>query len=130
MIEKFAHAFQETGYDEFVEKYQQDHPGSYDGIFDDVVDFLAREFDYGVGPDPERVTVIDHGDYQGTRVWVVATQGYQPYTYYVAKVGYGSCSGCDTYEAIRSYSSDKPTEEQARDYATLALHMVQSMVEV
>ena len=34
------------------------------------------------------------------------------------KVGYGSCSGCDTLEGIRYYNDDKPTEEQVRDYAT------------
>ena len=43
------------------------------------------------------------------------------------KVGYGSCSGCDTLEGIRHYNDDKPTEEQVRDYMTLALHIVQGM---
>lgn len=43
------------------------------------------------------------------------------------KVGYGSCSGCDTLEAIRDYSSEKPTPEQVKDYMALALHIVQGL---
>jgi hypothetical protein len=129
MVEKFAQQFQQHGFDAFVDQYQENPPGSYDAIFEDVVRFLADENDFDA-PDPDRVTVIDHGDWQGTRVWVVAEQGYQPSRYYVCKVGYGSCSGCDTFEAIRGWGDPEDvTEEQAKDYATLALHMVQGMKE-
>lgn len=132
MIEKFAHAFQEKGMDALREQYKKDAPGSYDAIFTDVVKFLNGISDYYEAPDPDRITVIDHGDYQGTRVFVVAATGYQPWTYYVCKVGYGSCSGCDTFEAIRGYRyDDGPTpDEEVEGYVTLALHMVQSMKEV
>jgi hypothetical protein len=85
-------------------------------------------------PDPQRLTVIDHGDYQGTLVFVVGATGYQPATYWGFSVGYGSCSVCDTFQRIRdqsSYGDDGnelgPTEAQVNDYYTMMLHMVQSM---
>jgi len=105
------------------------HPDSYDGIFAMLCRHLTGS-DGGYSnplPDPERITAIDHGDYQGTRVFVVGETGYQPSTYWIALIGYGSCSGCDTFEGIRSYDDGKPSEQQAADYFTLALHMVQAM---
>lgn len=58
---------------------------------------------------------------------MIAEKGYQPNDYYFVKVGYGSCSGCDTLEGIRNYEDGNPTEEQVKDYMTLALHVVQGL---
>ena len=72
-------------------------------------------------PDPERIHAIDDGDYQGTRVFVVAAQGYQPFDYWYTKVSYGSCSGCDSLLAAWDYGHES-------DYGglwLLALHMLQ-----
>jgi hypothetical protein len=41
------------------------------------------------------------------------------------KVGYGSCSGCDTLQATKDYSDEKPTPDQVSQYMILALHIVQ-----
>lgn len=103
------------------------HPDSYDGIFAMLCRHLTNPDDYANTPDPERITAIDHGEYQGTRVFVVGATGYQPYTYWIALVGYGSCSGCDTFEGIRSYDHGVPTAQQVDDYFALALHMLQAM---
>ena len=78
--------------------------------------------------DTDRIHQIDDGEYQGTLVYVIGAKGYQPNDYWYVKVGYGSCSGCDTLESIRSYQYDQPpTEEQIKDYYTLALHIVQGL---
>jgi len=63
-------------------------------------------------------------------LFVVAAEGYQPSTYWAVKVEYGSCSGCDTFESIREYGNAPPTDEQAKKYFTLALHIVQGLREV
>ena len=47
--------------------------------------------------------------------------------YLITHTYYGSCSGCDTLQGINSYSCELPTEEQVKDYMTLALHLVQRM---
>ena len=122
---------------EFVDRYigQKDelrglflekHPKDYKSIVQAVVKILAGG-DYYEKPDPERVVEIDHGDYQGTLVFVIGVSGYQPSKYWAVMVFYGSCSGCDTLQSIADYSSEPPTEEQINDYMTLALHIVQGI---
>lgn len=61
---------------------------------------------------------------------IIASKAYQPSKYWYVCINYGSCSGCDTYENIRSYSNDPPTEDQVKSYWTLALHIVQQMKEM
>lgn len=101
------------------------HPDEYLDVVKAVVRILG-DGSYG-SPDPERIHLIDDGDYQGTLVFVIGADGYQPSDYWYVKVGYGSCSGCDTLQAIGEYSSEPPTEEQIAEYMTLALHVVQGL---
>ena len=88
---------------------------------------LANGFEGYGGPDLERIHRIDDGDYQGTLVFVIGGKGYQLSTYWYVKVSYGSCSGCDTLEAIREYGGDLPKPQQVEDYMKLALHIVQGL---
>ena len=104
-------------------------PEGYEAIVKLVVTALQDEDDYSA-PDPERITRIDHGDYQGTLFFVIAAYGYQPSDFWAVKVGYGSCSGCDTFEAIRSYDGETPTPEQVEQYMTLAVHVLQGLREI
>lgn len=125
---------------EFVERWEKNkgllrdkfataHPANYESIVKSVVEILHDEDEYD-SPDPLRIHCIDDGDWQGTLLFVVGATGYQPSTYWAVKVGYGSCSGCDTLQAISGYSDDPPTEEQTGDYMTLALHVVQGLKEI
>lgn len=78
--------------------------------------------------DTEEMTVIDDGDYQGTLIFVLHRDCYQPGVgdYVFTSTYYGSCSGCDTLQAIHSYDYDKlPDEEQVNDYMELCLHLLQ-----
>lgn len=104
------------------------HPSEYADVVRAVVKALRSDDDYDADiPSPERIHLIDDGDYQGTLVFVIGSEGYQPSTYWFVKVAYGSCSGCDTLEAIRGYQHDTPTAAQVDDYMTLALHVVQGL---
>ena len=51
----------------------------------------------------DKITVIDDGDYQGTMLFVIPFDAYQPdpRQYLITHVYYGSCSYCDTLEHIR-----------------------------
>lgn len=129
MIKKFVERWDNGGKDAFKAKFAAEHPRSYEALVKAVIEILASDNEYD-GPDPERITVIDHGDYQGTMVFVVGAGGYQPSTYWATSVGYGSCSGCDTLQAISDYSDDPPTEEQLKEYADLALHAIQRMKQI
>ena len=77
--------------------------------------------------DESALTEIDNGDYQGTLLFVVPVDTYQPSVdqYYYTNVYYGSCSGCDTLQGIHNYDNGKPDEDQLKDYMSLCLHILQ-----
>lgn len=107
---------------------------SYDILFEMLVkEVLFDSEDYFFSPDPERITVINHGHYQGTIVFVVAQRGYQPSTYWATSVGYGSCSLCDTLQSIMGlgdWDAEKFSDEQIESFMTLCLHMLQGIKEI
>lgn len=78
--------------------------------------------------DTENIKVIDDGDYQGTRILILHKNSYQPNIseYVYTHTYYGSCSGCDTLQAILDWNYDKkPNEQQVEDLMQLALHLLQ-----
>lgn len=125
MIDNFVESWNKNK--DQVREYLTKNTPRYEELFTEVVKILEDDWE---SPDHERITKIDHGHYQGTLVFVVACEGYQPSTYWYLRVYYGSCSGCDTVEHIRmmNYSYDEdPTEEQIEAYMRLALQMVQGL---
>ena len=77
---------------------------------------------------PDTLTEIDFGDYQGTLIYVFAEDTYQPSTNetFYTSVAYGSCSGCDTLQSIQEYGLEElPNEEQVEDYMKLSLDILQ-----
>lgn len=107
-------------------RLKEDHPASYNELVRLVVKAINPEQEWDL-PDHDRITEIDHGDYQGTLLYVIGGTGYQPYTYWYVKVAYGSCSACDTLQGIKGCDDSQPTDDQVSQYMTLALHIVQSM---
>jgi len=113
---------------ELEEYFQQHEPADYGVIVKETIGLLRKHGAHlEAVPDPERITEVDHGDYQGTLVFVVGEEGYQPSTYWTMVCSYGSCSGCDTIEKIMTI---KTTTGRAREYADLALHLIQKIKEV
>ena len=77
----------------------------------------------------DKMTVVDQGDYGGTRIYIIPTDTYQPDMddYIIMNNYYGSCSGCDTLQGIIGWPSEgKPSEDQVKGLMTIALHLVQS----
>jgi hypothetical protein len=125
MIKRFVKAWDERK-QELREQWSVKVPRSYGEIVEEVVKLLSSDDEYR-SPDPSRITRIDHGDYQGTEVYVIGASGYQPSKYWWVMVSYGSCSGCDTLEAIRPFSDEAITKSQLDQYMNLALHVVQGL---
>ena len=127
MIQSFVASWEKNKY-QVRAAFEEKHPESYEEIVRAVVDALAdvSEWDSHI-PDPERIRCIDDGHYQGTLVFVIGAKGYQPGNYWYVKVGYGSCSGCDTLQAIQRHCKNPPTESQVNGYMTLALHILQGL---
>lgn len=129
MIPKFVQAW-DARKGEVEAQFKAKGPECYGDIVKAVVNILRSDDDYDQ-PDPDRITLIDHGDYQGSQVFIIGGSGYQPSRYWGVVVSYGSCSGCDTLQAIQSEGSydDEvpPTDSQVSQYMTLALHVVQGL---
>jgi hypothetical protein len=131
MIDKFVNRW-EKNKDKLRNHFAKNHKYySYSEIFKLICKLVLTENTDDEGcPDPERITVINHGDYQGTLILVVGSCGYQPDNYWATKVYYGSCSGCDTLQHILAYSEESFNEQQINDLMTLSLHMVQKLKEI
>lgn len=110
---------------------EEKHPADYKELVQLVIKHIGTD-DNGRDMNHEGIHVIDDGDYQGSLLFIIPELGYQPDTYWVVKVGYGSCSGCDTLEGIRDFDFEnkKPDVGQVDAYMTLALHIVQGLKEV
>lgn len=129
MIQKFVDRFNANS-SSLREKFAAKHPENYKEIVSFVVEAISDTSECDESPDWSQVTMLDHGDYQGTLLFIMPKVGYQPSTYYYVFVSYGSCSGCDTLEAIRDYQDGLPAEQQVNDYMTLALHIVQGIKKI
>ena len=77
--------------------------------------------------DTRNIVVIDDGEYQGTQIFILHKETYQPdiSDYVYTNTFYGSCAGCDTLLAIADYTDECPSDEQVKDYMTLCLHLLQ-----
>jgi hypothetical protein len=125
MIERFVKRF-DAARETLKAKYLAEPPSSYDDIVKDVVGIVSDP-EVDSDPDVDRIVKVDHGDYQGMLLFVIGGSGYQPHSYWVTDVSYGSCSGCDTLQRINDMTD---RDEAAGDCVTLALHLVQSMKQV
>lgn len=132
MIEAFTKKW-EARQDALREQFAKAMPDEYKGIVTEVVRTVLHDADEYDSPDPERITEINHGDYQGTLLYVVAASGYQPSKFWAVCVNYGSCSHCDTFQAILDdgpWDAKKPNEQQLSGFMKLALHVVQEFKEI
>ena len=76
------------------------------------------------------ITLIDNGDYQGTQLFLIPFETYQPteYEYLMTHVSYGSCSGCDTLQAIQNWGNNKLTDDQVTDFMKLCLDILTNTI--
>jgi hypothetical protein len=130
MIKEFVKQWDERKHllEEWLKETQ---PSDYEDIYKKLFELVVTEPNsYNDSWNWERFKVIDDGHYQGNLIFILCNNAYQPNLddYIFTEVDYGSCSGCDTFEHIRylaGWDNDKNTDEQVKQYMTLALHMVQ-----
>lgn len=133
MIKDFVKAWDlnKNKLEEYIRTHKQEDYYGYKLLvkllFDVVINPTME--DYWDMFDTEYIKVIDDGDYQGTLIFVLHKDHYQPCVedYVYTSVGYGSCSCCDTLQGITAYDweRDLPNEAQIKDYMTLLLHLLQ-----
>lgn len=115
--------------EDYFKTTKQDEYDSYSTIVKKIFELCIPEATTYSGWALDKMTVIDDGHCQGTQIFIIPTNTYQPSVedYVMTNTYYGSCSGCDTLQAISNYDYDLPTEEQVKEYMTLALHLVQKL---
>ena len=131
MIKEFCLAWEKNKdkLEEYFRKTRQEEYGNYEDLvkllFDIVINPSIECDHYRL--DTENILVIDDGDYQGTQVFILHRDQYQPSVedYVYTNTYYGSCSGCDTLLSINEYEDGLPSESQVNDYMYLCLHLLQ-----
>lgn len=125
MITEFTTPFVESK-DDFI-KWAADNKGDYwyPDLLKKAIELINERSDLGYGQtmSPERIHKIDDGDYQGTLLFVIAAEGYQPNDYWYTFGGYGSCSGCDALEDAVGYADDANYEA----IYNIALNLIQGL---
>lgn len=127
MVKEFVSAWDANK--DKLKTYIRDH--MQDMYMSDYKDLVKLLFDIVINPHvnheyfTEDITVIDHGDYQGTIVFLLYNTGYKPDIddYVYTSVQYGSCSCCDVLQSIQY--DDTSDQEKVNDYMTLMLHLLQ-----
>lgn len=78
----------------------------------------------------KRITQIDDGDYQGTLLFLIPEDTYQPseYEYLMTYIGYGSCSCCDTLQSIQPDSDEETTDDDIAEFMALCKDFITNMI--
>ena len=133
MIKEFIDAWEKNKWklkDYFLNTNQEEYD-SYEAIIEKIFEIVINPYIdnelFGTPFVVGDIQTIDDGDYQGTQIFILHKDTYQPSIEDYVYVGnyYGSCSGCDTLLSISGYDDGLPTLLQVRDYMTLALHLIQ-----
>lgn len=132
MIQMYIDRFQENKnrLSEYLKATPQSEYDTYKALLIKTIELCLNDSElYYDNFNINKITEIDDGDYQGTLLFLVPLDIYQPteYDYITTYVGYGSCSGCDTLLGISNYSWDLPSDDQVNLYLILCLHMVEHM---
>ena len=107
--------------DEVKGKLSEKHPESYLDLVKMTFQAIAEADPKAVDrPDHQDVVSISTGNYDGTHLFVTPGVGYCSDEFFYVKIGYGSCSGCDTLEGIRGYSNGTPSKTEVEEYFELA----------
>lgn len=101
----------------------------YKHLVEMVVEYILND-ENSIHYNKGEITVIDNGDYQGTLLFLIPENTYQPSAsdYLMTFVEYGSCSGCDTLQAIQDWGKTTPTEQQVKDFMMLCKDLVCNMI--
>ena len=116
-LEAFIKSTPQKEYDEYIKLVKL--------IVEVIINQEFEEWEFKF--DKDKIHEIDDGDYQGTLVFLIPEDAYQPHKYIITSVCYGSCSCCDTLQGIQGYEDGFPTEKQVDGYMELCLHLLQKM---
>jgi hypothetical protein len=76
------------------------------------------------------ITEINDGDYQGTLLYLIPEDTYQPseYEYLMTYIGYGSCTCCDLLQSIQPDSFEEIEEDNIAEFMALCKDFITNMI--
>lgn len=107
--------------DTFKNYFKNKHPDNYKEVLVAALKSVQSENNKF---NPDAIVEFGGGSYAGTLLYIIPSSEYESDEYWYVKVGYGSCSGCDTLQGICDYDDGPPTESQLTQYAKLGLDIV------
>ena len=135
MIKEFVKAWDanKANLQEYFETHEMREYSEYKDLVRALFEIVINPYikkRYGYTYDIDCIEELDHGDYQGTKIFWLHVDRYQPCAkdYVSTHNDYGSCSGCDTLMGIQCYCDGLPTEVQVSEHMTLCLHLLQRCV--
>lgn len=131
-----------------IENLQSYEYCSYAELVEDVVKYILNDEEERHDLDNyshKKITEIDDGSYQGTILYLIPLDMYQPdeSEYLMTYVNYGSCSGYDALKSVQCDISDAIDEEDdfytkeerdkiatraVKDLMSLCLHLIQNTI--
>ena len=138
MIKEFCEAWEKNNgrLREYISSHDQGEYSSYGALvrklFEHCINpYMKNLIKNSCGDETfsiDKITEIDNGDYQGTLLFIIPRNIYQPGVsdYVFTSVYYGSCSYCDTLQGIHQYSYGLPSEDQVNDYMYLLLNLLEN----
>ena len=127
---------------DFIRQWEKNNHKLYDYIknnkqskyddYDKILELLLNLVIDGdtVKINKNSITKINIGGVRGSIIFVFHEDGYEEdlplNKIYITCVQYGSCTSCDTILRISNRDKGLPTNQQAKDYMKLALHLLQN----
>ena len=98
---------------------------TYKDIVVAIVDNVFNADDDNYASFSTDVVELDDGDYQGTKIFIIHRDAYEPDLddYYYTSDYYGSCGGCDTL--LRIYETVQDDKEKVKLLMNVALNLLQ-----
>lgn len=96
--------------------------------FETIYNAAVTGLDYKL--DLTNITVVDNGDYQGTLLFLIPFDTYQPseHQYIMTYVGYGSCSICDALQASQGWGEGKLTDQQVIGFMDICGDLISNTI--
>lgn len=136
MIKKYVDAWFRNKH-KVEETLSKAHPDDYSQLVSMVISALDDDkYDkFETVLDWSKIHVFGGKDYQGDYLFIIQEKypGYRPCESWCSVVvSYGSCSGCDTLQAIEADGEygKPPNTKQIKQYMDLCLHIVQGLKKV
>lgn len=95
-----------------------------------TVENILNDDDYGPKWSTKEITEINNGSYQGTLLYLIPEDDYQPseWQYLMTYIGYGSCSVCDLLQSIQPYSQEEIDDDDIKNFMSLCKDFVTNMI--